>query len=94
MVAITQVPDLPYAAAQKLKNSQDDLVKRVGNNIRYFSLLFAKLPREYKWKFRNFDAFKAGCESIARGDVLKLNQFYWRDQLECCEAYVERREAL
>jgi hypothetical protein len=76
MAAITLVPELPHAVAQKIRNSQDDFVKCVRDNIRYFNLFCKKLPKEYKWKSRNSDAFKAECESIARGDILALNQLY------------------
>jgi hypothetical protein len=87
MASAMQIPDVPFAVAQKLKYSTDLWVKNVAVYTSYLNTLCTKIPKEYKWRFRTAEGFNTEMKDIMPGNVLEVNRLYCRDQLGCCEAY-------
>ena len=85
----SEIPFLASAVTKTLNESNDPWVSRTDEHIRAFNALIAKLPKQYRWRFRTVEAFNAEVENVAEtsSDCLAVNQLYWRDQLGCCEAY-------
>jgi hypothetical protein len=84
---IGPIPQVPREVLRRILPSENPFVTNVNEKIGVLNVVSAKLPHQYRWRFRTAEAMTSELAQIARGDCLAVNLLYWRDQLGNWEAY-------
>jgi len=86
---LINIPRLPPEASSLARASSNPWVQRANSHVELLNGIASKLPREYKWKFRNVEAFTSEVEVLAKiaNDALPVNRFVWADHIQSCETY-------
>jgi hypothetical protein len=83
------IPPVPKAILRIILPSDNPFVTQSNEMIGHLNALSSVLPRQYGWRYRTAEGFKAEMAEIAAraADCLPANALYWGDQLGNWEAY-------